>query len=240
MDNDSQPRFLPLDLPKFEHKQKVLDVFATNTKFKFSSKKIHDPNTPLVYPTLYSEGFWQKEELTVRDRNKPFNDPTTFTEDALLKYPDLIEYMTTHWPFEHYIFATLMRANRPVHPHVDGNFVDDKGLYNRYNTVSQEYYDHQIATEPCGYRMIIKGNRSSLYLCDTYDPTYEQIDWTGLEKQYCVIPEDTDCFVLKTNDSPHGVDYIEDDNDRLLLFAIGWLDVDKHRELIEKSKIRYA
>jgi len=57
---------------------------------------------------------------------------------------------------------------------------------------------------------------SSLYLCDEYDPTYKRKDWAGLNKEYCTIPDDTDCFVLKTNNNPHGVDYIEDDNKKII------------------------
>ena len=218
MDSNRQHRFLPLDLPLFEYKQSVLDAFDGNIEF----------------------GFWKEEELTYRDRSNPFGDPSEFTAAALQKYPTLIDYITTQWPFEYFVYVKLIRANRDVYPHVDGNFIDNKGPIGNYNTITQEYYDHQLSTEPCGYRMIVNGSRSSLYLCDTYDPTYKQKNWAGLDKQYCVIPEDTDCFVLQTNNSPHGVDYIADDNNRLLLFAIGKLDVDRHRALIEKSEARYA
>jgi hypothetical protein len=218
MDSIRQRRFLPLALPKFEYKQQVLEAFDGSIKF----------------------GYWHEEELTERDRSKPFNDPMSFTQEAVAKYPELIEYITTQWPFEYFVYVKLIRANRNVDPHVDGNFVDDKGPVGNYNTITQEYLDHQIATEPCGYRMILNGNRSSLYLCDTYDPTYKQKDWSDINKQFCAIPEDTDCFVLRTNDSPHGVDYIEDDNQRLLLFAVGQLDVDKHNELLNRSVQKYG
>jgi hypothetical protein len=219
MDNNKPHRFLPLDLPLFEDKQAVLDTFDGNME----------------------ESYWHKEELTERDRSIPFGAiPAPFTQEALRKYPTLIEYITTHWPIKEYVYVTLMRANRDVQPHVDGNFLDDKGPVNRYNTITPEYYEHQWITEPCGYRMLLKGSRSNLYLCDTYDPTYKKKDWEGLNKQYCVIPEDTDCFALQTNDSPHGADYTEDDDDRLLLFAVGWIDVDQHYALIEKSERRYG
>lgn len=218
MDIIRQHRFLPLDLPKFEYKQQVLDAFGGGITY----------------------GYWREEELTDRDRSNPFNDPMPFTEDAHRKYPELINYITTQWPFEYFVYVKLIRANEDVHPHVDGNFVDDKGPDGDYNTISQQYLDHQLATEPCGYRMILNGNRSSLYLCDTYDPTYVRKDWSGIEKNFCTIPEDTDCFVLQTNNSPHGVDYIKDDDQRLLLFAIGKLDIDKHNELLNRSVQKYG
>jgi len=210
-------RFLPLDLPLFEHKDKVLKTFSGDINF----------------------GYWKEEELTERDKTKPFEKQMPWTKSALEKYPELIYYISTYWPFEYFVYVKLFRANKTVQPHVDGNFVEHKGPAGNYNTITQKYLDHQLATEPCGYRMIIEGNRSSLYLCNTYDPTYKTYDWKDLEKEYCTIPSTTDCFVLKTNDSPHGVDYIENDDNRLLLFAIGKLKEKEHDDLIQKSAIKY-
>ena len=210
-------RFLPLDLPVFDSKQSVIDSFSGDIAF----------------------GYWHEEELTERDKSLPFNGPMRFTESAKLKYPQLLEYMTTYWPFEYYVYVKLIRAKRDVEPHVDGNFVDHKGPAGNYNTITQEYLDHQLSTEPCGYRMLINGSRDSLYLCDTYDSSYKRHDWDNLEKRYCQIPNDTDCFLLRTNDSPHGVDRQAGDDNRLLLFAIGRLDIDQHNKLVEKSLARY-
>jgi len=210
-------RFQPLDTPVFEHKASVLEQFSGGEPF----------------------GYWHEEELTVRDRSQPFESAMPFTPSAVRKYPELIDYISTVWPFEYFVYVKLIRANRDVNPHVDGNFVADKGPAGNYNTITQEYLDHQLATEPCGYRMLLEGNRSSLYMCDEYDPTYKRQDWANIEKQYCTIPESTDCFALQTNNSPHGVDAIADDDNRLLLFAIGKLNLQKHSELMERSQQRY-
>lgn len=164
----------------------------------------------------------------------------SFTESARTKYPELLTYMESNWPFESYVYVKLIRANQTVQPHVDGNFVEHKGPVGNYNTITQSYLDHQLATEPCGYRMLIAGNRSNLYLCDEYDPAYKRKDWSDIEKRYCTVPETTDCFVLRTNDSPHGVDRIEDDDGRLLLFAIGHLDEARHDQLLQRSIERYG
>ena len=58
-----------------------------------------------------------------------------------------------------------------------------------------------------------------------------------MQKEYVEIPKETDCFLLKTNESPHGVD--SDDSERLLLFAIGYLNKEKHEQLIKKSREKY-
>jgi hypothetical protein len=210
-------RFQPLDVPVFAHKADVLEQFSGGEPF----------------------GYWHEEELTVRDRSQPFESAMQFTPGALRKYPRLIDYINTVWPFEYFVYVKLIRANRNVNPHVDGNFVADKGPAGNYNTITQEYLDHQLATEPCGYRMLIEGNRSSLYMCNEYDNTYKRQDWSDIEKSYCNIPESTDCFALQTNNSPHGVDHIDNDDNRLLLFAIGKLDVSAHEKLIARSKQRY-
>ena len=211
-------RFLPLDLPLFEYKDQVLSKFAGDLEF----------------------GYWHEEELTERNKDESFEKEMNFTKDAKVKYPELLEYIRTNWPFEYFVYVKLIRANKTVQPHVDGNYVNYKGPVGNYNTITESYLTHQLKTEPCGYRMIINGNRSSLYLCDDYDPTYKNKDWGLLEKQYCKIPDDTDCFVLQTNNNPHGVDYIENDNDRLLLFAIGKLNIIEHNNLLNKSRKKYV
>jgi len=197
-------RFIPLDLPKFKYKKSVLKKFEGEISF----------------------AYWNEEELTIRDRSVPFEKENFFTNKSKKKYPELIKYIRT-WPFEYFVYVKLFRANVDVKPHVDGNFVDYKGRNNDFSTITQEYLNHQLKTEPCGYRLLINGNRKSLYMCNE------------LNKKYCTIPEDTDCFALKTNDSLHGVDYTKNDNERLLLFAIGKLNVEKHNELIKRSVEKY-
>ena len=201
----SKIRFTPLDLPKFEGKESVLNAFTGDISFEF----------------------WEEEELTLRDRAIPFEKENAFTNESTKKYPKLLEYIKNYWPFEYYVYVKLFRANVDVKPHVDGNYVDYKGHNKDFNTITQKYLNHQLITEPCGYRLLINGNRKNLYMCNESD------------KEYCTIPEDTDCFALKTNDSRHGVDYIDNDNERLLLFAVGKLNVEKHNELIEKSVEKY-
>jgi hypothetical protein len=80
-------------------------------------------------------------------------------------------------------------------------------------------------------------------MCDYDEYTDEPFvlqTWKLIGKRYCTIPETTDCFALQTNNSPHGVDKIKDDNDRLLLFVIGKLDNEKHNALIDRSEDIYS
>jgi hypothetical protein len=203
-------RFMPLDLPLFDHKDTVLAKFDALAKKKFF--------------------FWHEVELTARDYDKPFQDANDWNDIAVNQFPEIINYVEMHFPFDHIVYAKLIRANKDVAPHVDNNFVDipEKGGY-QFNLITQEYLDHQLTTEPCGYRMILNGNRASLYLTETVYDT----------KRYCVVPDTTDCFVLKTNDSLHGVDRMEGDDSRLLLFVIGKLNKERHFRLLERSHDRY-
>ena len=85
-------RFLPLDLPLFEHKNKVLETFSGDINF----------------------GYWKEEELTERDKTQPFEKQMQWKQEALEKYPELISYITDNWPFEYFVYVKLFRANKTV------------------------------------------------------------------------------------------------------------------------------
>jgi hypothetical protein len=200
-----------LDLPKFQHKQKVLDEFAPDTDFYF----------------------WGEEYITIRDRTIPFHDPMPIQP----VHTELVEYVAEHFPFTGVVLMKLIRANRDVKPHVDDNYLDYDGPRKDFNAITREFRDHQLNTEPCGYRMIIEGDRKSLYLTDG-EPTVIDGKLTYGEVTQHIpteVPESTDCFALKSYGSMHGVNKTENDDNRLLLFVVGWLDTDRHTALIEKS-----
>jgi hypothetical protein len=136
----------------------------------------------------------------------------------------------------------LVRANRDVKPHVDDNYVDYDGPSNDYNTISQEFRDHQLYTEPCGYRMIIAGDRKSLYLTDGGPTVTEGVLTYGVPTQHIPteVPTTTDCFALQSYGSMLGVKKTENDDNRLLLFVVGWIDKDKHDTIINRSMEKYS
>lgn len=204
-----------MDLPKFEHKQKVLDEFKPDQEFYF----------------------WSEQYISHRDRNIPFNDPMPIKP----VHKELVDYVLEHFPFTGIVLFKLVRANTDVKPHVDDNYIDFLGPSKDYNLITREFRDHQLNTDPCGYRMVIAGDRGSLYLTDGEPQiiddklVYGQI--TKHESTY--VPEDTDCFALKTYGSMHGVKKTEQDDNRLLLFVVGWLDEERHKELVNRSYVKY-
>jgi hypothetical protein len=209
-------RFLPLDLPPFEYKQKVLDTFNPSTEFYF----------------------WGEEYIAERDRDIPLHIPMPIRKNV---HPELVNYVQTYFPFTEITLLKLVRANKDVKPHVDDSYVDYKGPSKDYNLISKEFRDHQVETDPCGYRLVIAGDRKSLYVCDGAPNVVdgELIYGEHTNKKYCEMPADTDCFVLKSYGSMHGVDKTINDENRLLLFVIGWLDTEKHTNLIKKSMRKY-
>jgi len=156
-------------------------------------------------------------------------------------HSELVNYVQTHFPFTEITLLKLVRANKDVKPHVDDSYVDYKGPSKDYNLISKEFRDHQLDTDPCGYRMVIAGDRKSLYVCNGAPNIIDEnlVYGENTNKKYCEVPIDTDCFVLKSYGSMHGVDKTIDDDNRLLLFVIGWLDKEKHNKLITQSIRKY-
>ncbi len=111
-----------------------------------------------------------------------------------------------------------------------------------FNTITREFRDHQLDTEPCGYRMIIKGDRKSLYLTDGAPEVIDgKLTYGEITKHIPTeVPESTDCFALKSYGSMHGVKKTENDDNRLLLFVVGWIDKDKHKQIVDRSVKEYS
>jgi hypothetical protein len=61
---------------------------------------------------------------------------------------------------------------------------------------------------------------------------------TWQNKTRCYLPEDTDSFVLRNQDQPHGVD--EDVEQRLVGFILGKPNTQRHNQLLEKSINKYS
>ena len=89
--------------------------------------------------------------------------------------------------------------------------------------------------EPIGYRFVIAGSKDKMYMCKEHD--YSK-DMTWQEKHMCIVPDDTDAFVIRNQDQAHGVE--ADCDDRLIGFILGKVNAKKHWDLIEKSVSIYS
>lgn len=206
--------FTPLDIPPIPGKQSILDNFIGEEKFA-----------------------WWKEEtlLGVKDLSTPFGEMKPWNNFAKQKYPELLDWIDTYFPFEYKFYVRLARSTGNVAPHVDGNYVN--APHPHHMTITQEMFDHQRANEPIGYRFVVSGSRDTLYMCKNYD--YSK-DMNDQPKHFCTIPDETDAFLINNCTQPHGVDVKEGvDDDRIVGFVLGKVLEDKHRELIERSSNKY-
>tara|TARA_B100001094_G_scaffold43343_2_gene38084 strand:- start:8333 stop:9001 length:669 start_codon:yes stop_codon:yes gene_type:complete len=207
--------FTPLAIPPIPNKQKIIDNFVGAEKY-----------------------VWWKEEtlLGEKDFSKPLGQPYDWNAHAKEKYPELIEWVNNYFPFEHLFYVRLARSTGNVSAHVDGNKVE--APHSHHMTITQEMLDHQMDNEPIGYRFVVSGSRDSLYMCNEYD--YSK-DMSKQPKHFCTIPEDTDGFLINNCTQPHGVD-VQDgvDDDRIVGFLLGKVNISAHEQLIEASTNKYA
>ena len=208
-------RFIPIDIPKFKYKEKVLSEFKPNKKFYW----------------------WSEEYISEWDINETLHAPVKMRKVHI----ELQEYIKKHMPFKSITLCKLLRANVDVKAHVDDSYTEFKGPKDNCKIISEEYRRHQLDTEPCGYRILISGDRSSLFLTDGKPNVIDNklIYNQKTYKKSCIMPEETDCFALQSYGSMHGVDKTPGDDNRLLCFIIGWLDKSKHNNLIKKSEERF-
>jgi hypothetical protein len=226
--------FLPLDIPPIPNKQHIVDNFSGETRIV--GKDIFDESKRVIF---YK---WQKQQLL--ENNK-------WSKLALNKYADLVEWIDKYFPFETKLAVPLLRSMDNVGPHTDNEFTSVKKKYGKdewalikhtgeyvktpqYISMKLPQYllDHQLANEPIGYRFIVSGSRDSLYMCDQVD---------NQKKIFCSVPENTDAYVMNHCTQPHGLDIRPDiDDERLVGFIYGIVNVKQHQELLEKSKNKYS
>jgi len=150
----------------------------------------------------------------------------------------LVDWISDHLPFEYFVYIRIARSKGDVWPHVDANYA--QAPLPHHMTMEQWLIDDIRINEPCGYRFIVGGSRKNLYMCEKYDPAYQDKTILDQPKIYCEIPQQTDAFVINHQDQPHGVDIDEEDTQRLVGFVIGKIGVDKHNKLLKNSISKYS
>lgn len=228
--------FTPLDIPPIPNKKSIIDKFQGKEYFAFTNK-----DGIIEIKSNESTGsFCHWEELTLLDKDGVWQD------NAIKLFPDLLEWIDNYFPFSHKLHVKLSRAKGDVLPHTDAHDFDNDNFQGYFIvdgqkvktpektniTKSQDMLQHQLNNEPCGYRFIINGSRNSLYMCK---------DEPASQKYYCTIPQDTDAWVLNNCSQPHGVDLQKPgiDDNRIIGQITGIVDVEKHQNLLEKSRTKY-
>jgi len=208
--------YSPLDIPPIPNKQHIIDQFTGDESIA-----------------------WWREETLLGEKTPgvPFDGPRAWTEKSK-KYPQLVEWIKQYFPFEYFVYVRIARSKSDVWPHVDANYTVAPRPH--HMTMAQWLIDDIKINEPCGYRFIVSGSRTNLYMCKNYDPDYKDESVLDQPKTYCTIPNETDSFVINHQEQPHGVDVDEKfDHNRIIGFVMGKVDVARHRQLLEKSFSKY-
>lgn len=128
----------------------------------------------------------------------------------------LKEYIDRYLPFEHLVNIKLHHPHRRGSMHIDFVIPDD----------NLDLFEHNSRMEPCGFRMIIQGTRQG-----------DLAVMTDTETVIPVMPESTDWYVIGHTNVRHGnTQYCPD---RYVLFCHGWINKEKHTELLERSMQLY-
>ena len=128
---------------------------------------------------------------------------------------DPVKELVAKLPYTSLNYVRVSRQTGPVIAHKD--------IWPKQ--VSPEMYEHFVATEPCGYRIVLQGSTDVLEAhvdgkwCTTYLPT---------------VPC---CYVADTTAIHHRV---QEDPNRIIIYVRGFVDVESHKKLIKRSLDRYS
>ena len=170
----------------------------------------------------FNYSFWQQERLVDRDAKDPYDKPCGWSSEAKRKYPSLLQFIDRFLPFEQIVNAKFANLIMDGRPHTD--FVRP--------AIAPAFYQHCVANEPCGYRLLINGVRKrSFFVCREEQSPPEE--WN-----YVTIPESTDTFLIPYTKPAHGTKKVEDN--RLVVFLSGIISPERHQALIKRSVEKYS
>lgn len=137
-----------------------------------------------------------------------------YTIEASKQCPNLIKYIETYLPYNKFKFIAAISSRGEVPMHFD-------------HTESIPYTEQHFykANDPCYYRILLDGsiNDKSFYI-------YTK----KLGKQYCSLPSDSPGWAMGSYSCAHGNDESLT-GQKLLLYVMGDLDLNRHHELICRS-----
>lgn len=118
-------------------------------------------------------------------------------------------------PFDRITIVTHKVQEQPVGAHVD--------VYPNMIFEGNEY-EHICNTEPAGYRILLKGNLDKLEV------------FNGRQWVTAQIPSSPGCYILNSTTALHRVN---DDPGREIIYVRGFLNVERHKELLNRSYEKY-
>jgi hypothetical protein len=191
--------WMPVDLPMFEYGKEVIEDFKQAKTFM-----------PLG-------SIFEAQRLTTKTSENYGIE--TWLPDLTDSQRKLADYIDQYLPFDHLINVKIHHPTktRPAdHFHYDFAFPEK----------NPELYQHNQDMEPCGYRLILQGNRTGDLRIIKNDQSVVPI-----------LPPNTDWYVLGHTSTPHS--NIGYPADRYIVFCHAWINKQRHTELIERSLAKY-
>lgn len=141
------------------------------------------------------------------------------------------EYGISEWlnygKFEKWL-ESLLPIKQIVNVRIN-HYTKDGGMHRDfvYPKDNKELWNHCNKLEPCGYRMVIQGDRN--FKLD--------IEKSNGEIVYPTFPEETNWYAISGTETLHGG--MKEDPDRYILFTNFWVDEPAHSDLIKRSMEKY-
>lgn len=135
-------------------------------------------------------------------------------ESSRINFPSLCNYIDT-LPFDAISNVKINVQTQETAPHVDFTQPEQ----------GKELWENSVNNEPCGYRIVIKGA-----------PDVVKIH-RGEEIVTTHLPDDTHTYVINQSSGLHSV---VDDPGRITVYTTGFINEDKHDNLLEASLNKYS
>lgn len=159
----------------------------------------------ITYPYKYN--WWQFQKLIKSEKKYDIGD---WINCKTLVETQIKDFICKYIPIDHFVNVKINQQLFVVDEHID--FVNPE--------LNKQLYKYSKETEPCGYRILLHGNRYAL----------------TVNKKQAILPSTTNVYCIRQTETLHSV---KQDNNRISIFIQGWVNKEKHYSLLEKSYNKY-
>lgn len=217
--------YCPLDLPLIPK-----ELSLEKLKELYDHNPPRDPETVSNWNAqgLYSLTAWNVLKLRTKPEDKSKvksrwfvqNEPGdwSWTEKAQVHAPGLIKWIEDNLPYKDVRYCAALSSVGTIKAHSDIPF-----------NATQDIIDYHSNLDPSLYRIVIAG--------DIVDNGF-YVSSDNIEKTYTRLPNTSPGWVMGATTCLHGNDDTVE-NHKVLVYAMGELDRDKHYELIKRSYEKY-
>lgn len=222
MKNLNDILWVPLDLPPVP---KDLTLENIKSLYTYQPRLTEEQREDLMKKKEHHQYAWDcfHMRLPTTEVLRPYYNQVSdieweWADKAKSRCPGIISYIEKELPFKNIKYVTAISSIGSVPLHLD--LKED---------IPQEEKDFYKSNDPCFYRFVLDGtiNENSFYV---YTKT--------LGKIYCKFPKGAPGWVMGSYSCAHGNDE-EIPFQKLLMYVMGDLDIEKHQSLIERSYNKY-